>query len=393
MDIPHSLVPAETPHPTETEAVPGVSTAVGSRRRHYLPTLDAWRAVAAFLVVGCHAIGSVNNWHIPWTGALKILIRWQPRLFGILNGSLGVDFFFALSGFLITYLSILEANSSSGFRLGAFWIRRTFRIVPLAWLYTSCFLILTWFGWHNAPIPKGNVVLASYLFYINYILTRGEVPILLGHLWTLGLEMQFYFLWAVVLKLCKPRFIPIAALIGISLVILIRATSARTGIGWDGLRLESRGDSLLWGAVFGSVLASSSVRQIQSWLPCWLFTPLLLLLVYVADQHPRGFATSEPFLCAILVTLTVIHASKRPFLFMESRPLLFLGRISFSIYIWQQLLTGAGAFSTGTLGTLFFCPPWSLIWLVPLAWISYRFIELPGMRLGIGLAGASVRRV
>jgi peptidoglycan/LPS O-acetylase OafA/YrhL len=310
---------------------------------------------------------------------------------GVLNGSLGVDLFFALSGFLITYLSVKEAQTPGGFRLGAFWVRRAFRIVPLAWTYTAIFLVVAVAGWHNAPLPRSNIISASFLFYVNYLLAGGKVPFLLGHLWTLGMEMQFYFLWAVVLKLVRPSFIPAAALAGILLVILCRSTAWHTGPGWDGLRLESRGDSLLWGALFGAILAKETGQWIRRWLPAWCFLPCFLLLGYVADQHPIAYATWQPFLCAIVVTVTVLHASEAPFRWMESAPLRLLGRISFSIYIWQQMFTEGGASHSTMVGKIFLAPPWSLLWIVPLAWLSYRWIELPGMRLGVRLTRPRAR--
>ncbi len=313
--------------------------------------------------------------------------RWSAILSGIFNGSLGVDLFFALSGFLITYLAVQEAHTSGGFRLRAFWVRRFFRIVPLAWTYAALFLAAALAGWRNAPLPPRDVIAGSFLFYLNYMLGLGRVPWLLGHLWTLAIEMQFYFLWAVVLKLARPRFLPAIALTGIFLVILCRLTAGLTGFGLDPFRLEARGDSLLWGALFGSILAADAGRRwLEAWIRPWGFLPLLLLLGFVADRHPFGFATFQPLLCALLITTTVLHSARTGFCWMENDALRFLGRISFSIYIWQEVFTGAESLDPHALWAALLLPPLGLLWIIPIACVSYRYIELPGMRLGYALA-------
>jgi len=371
----------------EADSFPHLPGAVGSRRNHYLPTLDAWRAAAAFLMVACHAAGELPQWRIPGMAISLASPRWQARLMGVFNGSLGVDLFFALSGFLITYLAAQEAARPGGFRLGAFWVRRAFRIVPLAWTYAALYLVAAVAGWHAAPLPPAGIIAASFLFSMNYLLAQGHVPALLGHLWTLGIEMQFYFLWAVILKLVRPRLLPVAALGGILLVILCRSTAGASGFGADALRLECRGDSLFWGALFGAVLAGGAGRaRLVAWLRPWCFAPLFLALAFVADRHPPAYATLQPLLCALVISATVINASAPAFRWMEAGWLRFLGRTSFSIYIWQQVLTGWAVPGSSPAWAALLAPPVSLLWLVPVAWLSYRWIELPGMRLGASLA-------
>ena len=91
-------------------------------------------------------------------------------------------------------------------------------------------------------------------------------------------------------------------------------------------------------------------------------------------------------MCGVLITLTVLRASEAPVRWMEADVLRFLGRISFSIYVWQQMLTGAAAEGLGGVAGVLLAPPVSLLWIVPVAWASYRWIELPGMRVGREIA-------
>jgi peptidoglycan/LPS O-acetylase OafA/YrhL len=90
--------------------------------------------------------------------------------------------------------------------------------------------------------------------------------------------------------------------------------------------------------------------------------------------------TLEPILFALLITSTLLNATHWAFRWMESSSLTFLGRISYSIYIWQQLFT-VKMDHVSAFGRLFALPI-SLIWIIPVAALSYRYIELPGIRCG-----------
>jgi peptidoglycan/LPS O-acetylase OafA/YrhL len=157
-------------------------------RAHYLPTFDAWRAIAILLVI----IEHVSLRLFPHSSLISI----SSHL-----GSNGVNIFFALSGFLITYLMLVEKKSKGSFCLQKFWIRRIFRIVPLAYFYFCVIALLMALGYYHVPF---SVLWEAIGFYYNYYVALHYETIFftpVGHTWSLDVEMQFYLAWSVIVWL------------------------------------------------------------------------------------------------------------------------------------------------------------------------------------------------
>jgi peptidoglycan/LPS O-acetylase OafA/YrhL len=150
-----------------------------------LPSLDGLRAISIVIVVGAHAVGTF--------GAPGWL---QPLAFFI-NGSLGVRIFFCISGFLITYLLLQERKHTGLIDLKAFYVRRALRILPAAYAFIAVLAILTAAG--LLRLPACNFVTAL-TFTKNY----GCVVLADAHLWSLGVEEQFYLLWPFIVAPCSP---------------------------------------------------------------------------------------------------------------------------------------------------------------------------------------------
>jgi peptidoglycan/LPS O-acetylase OafA/YrhL len=147
------------------------------------------------------------------------------------NGNLGVNFFFVLSGFLITYLLIEEKKQYKKVHIIKFWIRRILRIWPL---YFVCVFI----GFIVFPVMKklsGGVPneTANILYYItftnNFDIIKNGLPdaSILGVLWSIAIEEQFYFLWPFVLYFfpIKKLYIPFISIIIISIIFRIFNTT------------------------------------------------------------------------------------------------------------------------------------------------------------------------
>lgn len=121
-----------------------------------------------------------------------------PRLPWFLVGSVGVDVFFALSGWLITWLLLAEREREGAISLGSFYIRRIFRILPLYYLTLALYMVSSLLVGdlvHQTQLWRGFPYLAT--FNAEY---RGGGDTAFGQAWTLGIEEKFYLIWPLIIK-------------------------------------------------------------------------------------------------------------------------------------------------------------------------------------------------
>jgi peptidoglycan/LPS O-acetylase OafA/YrhL len=154
-------------------------------RQPRMAGLDAIRAVAVLLVI-------INHLGLDWIGPVLVF-----------DGSVGVEMFFVLSGFLITWLLLGEHARHGRIALGAFYQRRAARLLPafLAYLLVGMGLLAL----RGQPIPWGAAV--STLFYTTnyYQAFTGAATHYLSHCWSLAVEEQFYLLWPFLLLVLLRR--------------------------------------------------------------------------------------------------------------------------------------------------------------------------------------------
>ena len=179
--------------------------------RVHFKNLDILRFVAAFAIVVLHGHIAVSNWMgypIPFReniGNKDVPNEWGVELMRVVeNWSIGVDFFFLISGFLITYLMITEIKATGTLHIGKFYVRRLLRIWPLY------FLILFTAPWWTAisGMPEPNY-LWNALFLNNYkAIFAGAMEPGFAHYWSICVEEHFYILWPVLLWLIPVRRLP-----------------------------------------------------------------------------------------------------------------------------------------------------------------------------------------
>lgn len=143
-----------------------------------IPSLDGLRAIAILLVVWGH--WAEVSFHSPIAGAYA---------------SLGRRIFFVLSGFLITTLLMKEHGKSSTIQLQRFYVRRAYRILPAAIVFMATVFVIFWheLRWYHMA--------AAVLYVVNFDFAH---PWCLGHLWSISVQEQFYFVWPSVLKKWYP---------------------------------------------------------------------------------------------------------------------------------------------------------------------------------------------
>ena len=118
-----------------------------------------------------------------------------------INGTIGVDIFFALSGFLITTLLLREQKKAGQICLSCFYIRRFFRITPLYYLTVALYFPAVWIAWRATNDAKG---LENYGAALPWLLTfcsefrPDDAGATFGHAWTLGIEEKYYIIWPII---------------------------------------------------------------------------------------------------------------------------------------------------------------------------------------------------
>jgi peptidoglycan/LPS O-acetylase OafA/YrhL len=351
--------------------------------RHYIPTLDGWRAVAIAIVMAQHGADQV-------TRVLGGRAQSVTEVFRE-NGRFGVYIFFAISGYLICSRLLAEEDRTGRIDLAGFYIRRAFRILPPLVVFLAVISVLAQVGVIDVPLAKW----LGSLFFVNNYVPGGSWYV--GHFWSLAIEEHFYVMWPVLLVVLG-RVRALRAGLGVIVVIaawrlvdLSLELTANAPIRYDD-RTDVHLDALMWGCVFAIVCLEPAWRlRLGRLVDGWRWWALATLLVATqltnADQpgvHALQLAL-RPLLVGLLVVGTVLHPGSSTGRLLERRTMRWMGRISYSLYIWQQLFLVWDDFAAPQLSAVQRLPV-SLACAFACAIISFRFVERPMTALGRSLA-------
>lgn len=355
-----------------------------------LASLDGWRAVSIMLVLVQHSYPQPG-----WP------IQWQPL--GSVGG-VGVRFFFVISGFLITWLMLREQEKSGTVSLKAFYVRRALRILPVYFVFVSCAALVQWSGSLDLPWPQWA---RSLTFTVNF----GGARPPLGHLWTLGVEEQFYLLWPVIFVFCCGT--RVSWLVGALCMPLVVCPILRfVGSHWEvenlvlGLILKWHSffticDGLAIGCL-GAVFYSFSRKKVESLL-CRM--PLLTLLVggllvviplvfwkvpwLEALQPLQDTLQCSGFL--LLLLHSVLAPRWLPYRLLNLSWVCYVGALSYSLYLWHGLFDMNPDFWPFDMHLLHGFPNW-LVGVFGAGILSYHCIEQPILRKKAQLVKRFVHR-
>ena len=292
--------------------------------------IDGWRGLSVVLVVIGHAVSyrfgeywDIRPLHVV-VGCPGLLIENIVFRLAAVLGETGVQFFFVISGFLITKLLNVEEDRNGKVSIGAFYVRRIFRIMPAFYLYFMTVLVLRSSGMIVANV---DAFFRSSLYVCN--LSGFKCSWWLAHTWSLSVEEQFYLIW------------PLA------FVTLGRTRMAVTGCALIALMIGSYSFHDLTSfahIAIGALFAISTTAR--DWVARFATTAAILIAGAVLVLKPLAFPM--PHVADLIETITPLLTglvffgtiSKRggPLLQVVSNPLLQkVGVISFSVYLWQQL--------------------------------------------------------
>jgi peptidoglycan/LPS O-acetylase OafA/YrhL len=356
----------------------------GSSRLGHRPALDGVRGIAIAAVLLYHVGQTI------WPGAADWLAP---------GGFAGVDLFFVLSGFLITTLLLEEAERRGRIDLVGFLRRRAVRLVPALAVALGVLFVAALFGYgQNTP----REIMSRGLWTLAF-LQNGDVPnrliAELGHTWSLAIEGQFYVLWSVVATLVvaltgggrRARGILLVVAIGLVVAIAVsRAVRFGDGAGINPYTFYLATNSRLDGAMIGSIagLAFTSGwldRLAQRWAAAMTVAGLVVLGWCVEQIGPferflyRGGFTLYGLLGAAAVLGAVRLTGGRLLRTLSSRPLVHLGKISYSLFLWHipvfvTLQRNTAGWPTGVRVVV------GLTLAFVLAWLSFTLVERPLMR-------------
>lgn len=339
-------------------------------RLSHIPALDGLRAVAVFMVIFAH--------------------------FGIdfVPGTQGVMIFFVLSGFLITWLLLKENERSGSISLAAFYKRRTLRIFPAFYVYWMIMVALLLATGRAVPWPHAW----SALFYGSnyYSAINGDPSNGFSHTWSLAIEEQFYLLWPFVFLMLRGNLKRmtwfLVALIG---AVWIHRAVLCYGFNVDQAYIyasfDTRLDELMIGCLLAVLLRKRALPSLWRAASANALLPLVTIAVLAISMYADdrfivhryrdvfGFAI-EPLLVAVLVVQMIAFSSTRLWRWTEWAVVRFLGRISYSLYLYQQLALYPTKRALAMYPLIVQLAGAILVTLI-LATISYYVVEQPFLRL------------
>ena len=372
----------------------------------HVPALDGLRGIAILLVLLVH----LTPWKDPYHGLSEFLLSVADV------GWVGVDLFFALSAFLITNILIDTRGNAHYFR--DFYVRRALRIAPLYYVCITieCLILPHIFG---VPLPSTRAALHQQWALWTY--TANWVPDIyrggwfsLGHMWSLSMEEQFYLLWAIAVALLPPRRLALVGSIIAALVITLQTSMLLSGTVYHAGPFEITPETICRfdGFLAGSLLAAGlrlweRAHTLRRFLwPAAILIGLPLfesirrhLLSNAIETAPTRLivwtkALAFPALAlffASIVGLSVAPEGRHWQRIISIRPLQFLGKYSYGIYVvhgallplFERLVSRASAFKIGgnpNRASLVYFVIGALISIAG-ALVTYHLIERPFLRL------------
>lgn len=380
-----SSVVSQTATPSHSDAGSTTKSPHDARKlgKSYMPGLDGLRALAVLAVLLYHI---------------------SPNQF--IGGYIGVDLFFVISGFLITYRNLQNIqNPNKTFTLKNFWLRRARRLIPALVLVILVCVPIGAIIYPDILVGAFRQVAGALTYSTNWVeIIHGSNyfdqanPSLFKNFWSLAVEEQFYIIWPPLLLLLLSRrlknsqLVTIVATIAVASMVLMGVLAAPDNY----TRVYYGTDTHCFGLAMGIIFAfiwnkekgslSKEWLSAQPWIPALAPVGLIgfiLIVMLVPDTaaftYPFGLVLGSLF-SLFLVGAVIIRPDALFTRIMELAPLRWIGVRSYGIYLWHwpMLVFGRILIPTamGTVENVAVDVLFALISFVA-SDLSYRFIEEP----------------
>jgi len=331
------------------------------RFRHY-GELDGLRGLAVLLVV---------------LGHLLLFSREGPSDLA----ALGVLLFFVLSGFLITGVLLNDKSARGRISLSNFYLRRVLRLAPALLIFLAVAAVLIF---RRAIVDVPSYELIACVLYMRNIFGRSSS---LGHLWSLSLEEQFYALWPCFVSRLSTRpllFTAAAVTCGVAIARMVAIQG-----GWFDynaaivyMRPWFRFDSIMIGCCLCIATTDDVWRERARILvaaigPALAWLALLAWTAVAERIFPTVFLTVQTMLCVVVLGQLILCPTPVLSLIFTNALLRHLGRISYGLYLWQQLFIANPHSHWGVLQVF----PINVVVSLTIAELSYWLVEVRFLKL------------
>jgi len=361
---------------------------VETRSSHtYFHGLDGLRGFAAMMVVFGHIEGFKEKAHfLPELSlnTLSVVRALAPQ---------GVNIFFTLSGFLITYLLLAEKQRTADIAIRQFYLRRVFRIWPLFFLavFLSFFVFPHVFDVHffhvkTTPDFMQKFLLSLFLFPNIVFVGYGHI-FFHGILWSIGSEEQFYLVWPHVMRSARTTLRTLLLLLAgcISVQYLFSTLRLRTGnpvyYVLENIVVFS---PMIVGAI-GAVICFEKKLPLNTSKRAFALICALIVVLYRVNL-PLGVLDRTIYSLLYLALILNLIEKKSVLINFDSRLMRYLGKISYGIYIFHSLpialaIVVAGQFNASSFGLNIFIYAVSVALTILLAHLSFKYFESGFLRL------------
>lgn len=282
--------------------------------------------------------------------AVVVVVLYHCGLAGFSGGFVGVDVFFALSGYLMTGLLLAEHQRAGTIGLRAFYARRIRRLLPASTLVALVTLVAGWIVLDPLSarrLADDAVGVATYTANMRFAASGSDylqadvAESALLHYWSLAVEEQFYLVWPVLLLLAAGRRHTNVRRVGIALGVLAVASFTASVVlledhpVWTFYGLHTRAWEFAVGglaAIIGARIADTRVRAVTGW-----FGLAVIVACVVAYDETTSFPAlgAVPAVVGTVLVLDAHVARRGPTALLSLRPMVWIGGRSYSIYLWH----------------------------------------------------------